>query len=127
MDGPAIWTGGSRCPMQVDCKHVVAALLTARSRLADASRPVTADWEASLAGLLREPSPVGAFAPLALHVEPVTPKPSRYAGWPTPAPTLRLRPVTTGKNGSWVRAGVSSNRSSSAATARLAPTPPSAR
>ena len=106
-DEPLSWSGRCSCPMQVDCKHVVALLLTARGRLVDTGRPVVTDWEASLAGLLPERPPAGVFAPLALHVAPVTPQPSRYAGSPTPALTLRLHPVTSGKNGGWIRSGVS--------------------
>src|SRR3954468_4272311 len=33
MDDPVAWQGRCSCPMQVACKHVVAAILTAHSRL----------------------------------------------------------------------------------------------
>jgi len=103
------WTSRCSCPMQVDCKHVAAVILTARSRLDGGSRPGAraSCWEAALAELVREPPPASDSTPLALHLEVVTANPRAYAGSTPRSPTLRLRPVAVGKNGGWVRTGAS--------------------
>ncbi|HET7399145.1 MAG TPA: DEAD/DEAH box helicase [Intrasporangium sp.] len=105
-DGELAWAGQCSCPMRFDCKHVVAVILAARSRLAGGGRPATPAWEALLADVGRTRPAADGVVPLALHVEVVTPRPSRYAVTPS-APTLRLRPMTKGKNGGWIRTGVS--------------------
>ena len=106
-DEPLEWSAQCSCPMQLDCKHVVALILTARGRLAGAGQPQRRSWEAALADLVRESPAAGSFAPLALHLEAVAAKPGRYAGSPAPVPTLRVRPVTMGRSGRWVRTGAS--------------------
>jgi SNF2-related domain/Helicase conserved C-terminal domain/SWIM zinc finger len=100
------WSSRCTCPMRVDCKHAVAAVLTARSQVAG-RHGIARRWEAAFADLVRDPAPADHFAPLALHLELTVPTPTRYAGAPPFAPALRLRPVTQGKGGGWIRTGVS--------------------
>jgi superfamily II DNA or RNA helicase len=101
------WSGRCSCPMQVDCKHVAAVLLTTRRWLAQ-TKPVAAasSWETALADVVRADTAGETGAPLGLQVEVVEP-PHAYAGAAVRVPRLRLRPVTPGKNGRWIRKGVS--------------------
>lgn len=109
-DGEVEIGGECSCPMDVDCKHVVAVVLTAR-RLARAAAPgpstalsVVREWEARLAPLLDSPDAEPEMAPVALQLELVATTPSRHdatAG----TPRLKLRAVVPGKNGRWVRTG----------------------
>ena len=87
--------GSCSCPMTADCKHVVAVVLVARTEAV----PRAAAWEARLAGLL-QPDEAPETAPLGLLLDVPPPKPG------TPA-RLRLRPITPGRSGTWVRGGVS--------------------
>src|SRR5215213_53489 len=109
-DQPPAWAGQCTCPVQVDCKHVAAVLLTARSRLIGVGQPPSHAWETAFADLLRDPPAQGDVPPLALHVEVVIPPARRYVGSSSPVtPGLRLRPLTRGRNGGWVRTGASWN------------------
>ena len=101
------WSGHCSCPMQVDCKHVAAVLLTTRGWLSQ-TQPAAAlaSWEAQLADVVRADAPDAALAALGLQVEIISP-PHRYAAAPVASPRLRLRPVTPGKAGRWIRTGVS--------------------
>ncbi|HET7279468.1 MAG TPA: DEAD/DEAH box helicase [Dermatophilaceae bacterium] len=101
------WSSRCTCPMGSDCKHVVALVLTARQRLASGHPRVRPTWESALADLVRDPPDEGATIPLGFQFEVVSPPSSRYAGSSAPSPRLRIRPVTTGRNGGWVRGGVS--------------------
>ena len=87
--------GDCSCPMTADCKHVVAVVLVARAQAA----PSASAWETRLAPLSR-PDDAHGTAPLALLLDVLPPK----SGAPA---RLRLRPVTPGKGGTWVRTGVS--------------------
>jgi len=107
------WSGRCSCPVQVDCKHVVAVLLTAREagERAGGGAPSTPSWERQLADLVRdadagESSGHPTRAPLALQVEPVT-RATRY--WPGSAQAvrLRLRPLVRGTSRRWVKTGAS--------------------
>ncbi len=93
--------GVCSCPMQYDCKHVVAVLLVAqqwvRTAAADASVPRSA-WEASLSDLLSAHS-VPASAELALQVELVSPRGAIDT-------RVRLRPMVRGRSG-WIKTGAS--------------------
>jgi superfamily II DNA or RNA helicase len=100
-DGSA-WGSRCSCPMGSDCKHVVAVVLTARE-LASAPRRQTSGWEERLAGLVAPSAAVDDRAPLGLLVEAVTRTASRWT--PNPKRRLRLRPVTFGRSGKWVRTG----------------------
>ena len=104
-DSLPVWTGRCSCPMQADCKHVVATLLSARTRLLQRSEPVSLPWESTLASLVQD-DVEREHAPLGLQVEVVTPRRTRY-GPAAPSARLRLRPVTPGKNGGWIKTGVS--------------------
>jgi hypothetical protein len=98
------WSSSCSCPMQGDCKHVAATLITARRSLTAVPPPVTS-WETQLSALLEPAPPTSDVAPLALQLEVVTPKPTRYAASPGTR-RLQLRPMTTGKNGGWIKTGV---------------------
>jgi superfamily II DNA or RNA helicase len=105
------WSSRCSCPMQGDCKHVVAVILAARERLAGTAAARTPSWQHSLDRMVQSSPTTGAAAgtahlPLALQFEVTTPKPSRYAGAAPAGPRLRIRPVTVGKNGGWIRTGV---------------------
>ncbi|MCY7364920.1 MAG: helicase [Frankiaceae bacterium] len=94
--GPVDWTGHCTCPMQVDCKHVAAVLLTTRDRLTGASAPVSS-WENQLADVVRPAESSSTIPPLGLQLEIVGRDQAR----------VRLRPVRPGKAGRWVKTGVS--------------------
>ncbi len=122
--------GGCTCPVGLDCKHVVAVVLGGRGlarRLgpddAAGSRrgrlelvrqaPAAPQWEQVLGAVLSTADQAPGCAPLGLLLEvrvdgrrevPAGAG-SGDRGLPV-APTVRLRPVTTGKTG-WVRTGVS--------------------
>ena len=110
-------SGTCSCPMAVNCKHVVAVLLTSRSsaadlarapRAADSQRTLTAapaTWQSALAPLTRpavaEPTTGTA---LALQFELLPPPRAARA----PAPTVSLarlgiRPMVRGKKNKWIR------------------------
>jgi hypothetical protein len=103
---PVTWSGRCSCPMQADCKHVVAVLLKARQQLAASERAAVPAWEAKLAELVRDVREVDRV-PLGLQVEVYTRKPTRYAYSSDPVTELRLRPVIPGKAGGWVKTGAS--------------------
>ena len=98
--------GRCTCPMVVDCKHVVALVLTAEpggaARAQDlprAKETPTPPWERTLRLVTQdepEADDVGG-SPLALQFE-------------LSAGRIRLRPVTPGRNGSWVKSQVSWSR-----------------
>jgi superfamily II DNA or RNA helicase len=99
------WSGGCTCPVQVDCKHVAAVLLATRRWLSQ-TRPAVAvsTWETALADVVRAEAAAESGAQLGLQFEVVDPPPRAAAGQ---VPRLRLRPVAPGKNGRWIRTGVS--------------------
>ncbi len=104
---PADWSGRCSCPMQVDCKHVAAVLLATRSWVAGRqARPAHSSWEAALAEVVRPADPDVTLAALGLQVDVVAPPP-RYGAASAPSRRLRLRPVTPGRSGRWIRTGVS--------------------
>ena len=104
--GPHDWTGHCTCPMQVDCKHVAAVLLTTRGLLAGTTAPASS-WESALAEVVRPAETSAPVASLGLLFEVVPPIAPRYTGQPVVPARLRLRPVRPGKAGRWVKAGVS--------------------
>jgi len=65
---PVTWSGRCSCPMQADCKHVVAVLLKARQQLAASERAAVPAWEATLAELVRDVRELDRV-PLGLQVE----------------------------------------------------------
>jgi superfamily II DNA or RNA helicase len=98
--------GRCSCPVQVDCKHVIGVVLTARGWLAQAEAPAP-NWESQLADLVRAKPPAQPTVKLGLRFEIMTDKPSQYL--PSPGLRVRLRPVVFGAAGKWVTAGVSWN------------------
>ena len=90
------------CPMQFDCKHVVAMLLVAQHWATAGSPPQNpepqANWEDSLADLVTPGSALTA-AELGLQVELVTPRNASIA-------RVRIRPVVRGRSG-WIKTGAS--------------------
>ncbi len=115
------FTGSCTCPVEIDCKHAVALLLTALAPVAT-DRPAAATsapakpaaWEVTLAGLVAGPkSALSAISTEAvgLAFELTTPHSAlptgRYSGYAQPSPgRLAIRPVRRGKQGKWIRTGV---------------------
>ncbi len=118
------------CPVRTDCKHVVALLYTAlergllesgpealRGRVRD-DRPLataTAAWEQALAPLIPQAAAASSSnaARLALFFEATQPRPeiTRSGRFYTPAQpaTLRVRPVSMGARGTWIKSDVAWN------------------
>ncbi len=99
---PTQVTGRCSCPVQVDCKHVVAVLLTARQALPTVA--AASGWEKELAELLVPAEPEAAPSVLGLEFEIVAPNRGRYAD--AGEPRVRIRPVVPGKTG-WIKTGAS--------------------
>ena len=98
------FTGSCSCPMDVDCKHVAAVLITARTQIArPAPSPAPPAWQSRLADLIRPTSVEATPAVLGLQLDIVGG--SQRAGAAT-AQRVRLRPVTPGKSGKWIKTGV---------------------
>ncbi|MDO5740217.1 MAG: DEAD/DEAH box helicase [Ornithinimicrobium sp.] len=112
------WVGQCSCPVAVDCKHAVAAIIAAQRRLLDRDEGVEAGWESVLAPLVRSqagaqrsaaPGRVGSDragtrrVSTSLGLE-VSLDRSRGAARAT---RVLLRPVTPGKTKDWIRTGVS--------------------
>ncbi|WP_369140150.1 DEAD/DEAH box helicase [Modestobacter versicolor] len=111
------WAGACTCPVGDDCKHAVAVLLSLRPSIETAPggtrRGAASGWEEQLEELVtaaadRTPRSV---VPIGLQFEVVEPDPGRgraSIGAPgTRQRLVRLRPVVPGRNGRWVRTGVS--------------------
>jgi superfamily II DNA or RNA helicase len=101
---PSRWSGRCSCPMGAACKHVAAVMIAAQEALgvAGTGNGTAASWERSVADLVRAPDDgqeVGAGIPLALQLEVVTAPPH--------GSRARLRPVVPGRNGAWIRTGIS--------------------
>ncbi len=101
----ARWWGECSCPVGVDCKHVAAVLIAARSALAGAPVADVArrpDWELALAELVQSPASSGhrKGTPLGLQFE-VEAASAAFRS------AVRLRPVVMGAKGRWIRTGVS--------------------
>ncbi|MGY1602036.1 DEAD/DEAH box helicase [Geodermatophilus sp. SYSU D00815] len=110
------WVGACTCPVGEDCKHAVAVLLVLRGHLGGSpdggNGRRSAGWEEELADLLAAADPPGGGSvPLGLQFELVAPEPGRgrasVGARGARQRLVRLRPVTPGKRGSWVRTGVS--------------------
>ena len=118
------------CPVSFDCKHAVALLLAsatgvlAEDRSAAGQRsksstdaagrstrePARPAWEQALSDVVTElpPEPEGAPSSLALQFELVDSVPTWGATARSPRSAgIRLRPVTPGRNGRWIRSGIS--------------------
>jgi superfamily II DNA or RNA helicase len=101
--------GNCTCPMGFNCKHVVALVLTAESGGVPTKRaPVRAaqppPWERTLRRITGDvpaddaegPSPLGLQFELSVATAP-------GANSIASAARIRLRPVTPGRNGTWVK------------------------
>ena len=103
--------GSCTCPVGVNCKHVAATMLMARS--GDEAPPPVAVWEGRLSALVEAESDPdrSTGTPIALQFEVSgTPTSSRHGmASPTVAgrERIRLRPVVPGRAGGWIRTGVS--------------------
>ncbi|MHC6591975.1 DEAD/DEAH box helicase [Arthrobacter sp. C152] len=122
--------GVCSCPVRKDCKHVAALLfaaednpairvqLLAPSASTQVSRAPSAalpDWEQALSPLITRPgsAPSASGVPLALQFEIEEPPPHfSYTGRRDPVRgvrQLKVRPVTMGAKGKWIRGDVSWN------------------
>ncbi|WP_151524063.1 DEAD/DEAH box helicase [Serinicoccus kebangsaanensis] len=95
-----VWSGQCSCPVGQDCKHAVAVLITARSRLR--SRSGAADWESVLAPLVRPAQQLGR-QPHRLGLQVSV---SRGPGGRDERTRVALRPVRPGRSKPWVGQGV---------------------
>ncbi|GHG46301.1 DNA helicase [Flavimobilis marinus] len=124
--------GQCSCPVQLDCKHVAATLLSYIDRQtarAGGNRPAESEWETELSALLAPaeaapaptsdlPRPFGRArelqtTPVALQLEVLAAaEPGRYGRGTRVAegPRLGMRPVTLGSKGRWVRTGMGWDR-----------------
>jgi superfamily II DNA or RNA helicase len=99
--------GSCTCPVGVNCKHAVALVLAAVADAGNDSRDAPS-WDRSLQGLIGAPSPGRGdeAAEVALQFELVGGRPATFPA-ARDAVRLAVRPVLPGKNGNWVRTGVS--------------------
>jgi superfamily II DNA or RNA helicase len=95
---------------------VDGSALPGRGRPGRAARtPARPRWESALAGLLdadevddEEPGlPEGATAPIGLQFDLVLGGAAGTHGTAARPPSIRIRPVVPGRNGAWVRTGIS--------------------
>ena len=120
--------GECTCPVSYDCKHTVALLLAsatgsasrngARSPGATKTRsgrtaraPIPPAWEQALRGVVTSDPVEREDAPSSLALQFELVASGAHPGRPGPRGTtggcIRLRPVTAGRNGRWVRTGIS--------------------
>ncbi|MFP5345574.1 MAG: SNF2-related protein [Actinomycetes bacterium] len=99
-----ILTAYCTCRVGMDCKHAAAVMFAAREAagIGHGGEPADA-WERSITQLLHagERGQARQGEPIALQLEMVAPTPAGGRG------RLRVRPVVPGKNGGWVRTGIS--------------------
>jgi superfamily II DNA or RNA helicase len=106
--------GGCSCPVRIDCKHVAAVLIVARSRFPSPStEPALAAWEGALSGFRpRRTAAAHDRTPFAIHFELIGPNPSSrdrfgpaHGRQPDTAdrPRLAMRPLIMGAKGRWIR------------------------
>lgn len=98
----AAWSGQCSCPVGQDCKHAVAVVLTARSRLRDGAAPGRSGWESALSPLVSAPTPGERVRHrLGLQVSL-----TRGPGGRDEGTRVSLAPVRPGKSKPWVGQGV---------------------
>jgi superfamily II DNA or RNA helicase len=104
--------GRCTCYMGSGCKHAAAVLMAAQAGLPDDRRPA---WGAQLDQVLDElgrTSSGDTAKPLGLEFAVDRPgsegsDPRRAPSWQTRArPTIRIRPVQSGRGGTWIRRGI---------------------
>jgi hypothetical protein len=102
--------GTCTCPVRANCKHAVALLLVTlpgETSEDGAGAAPPAAWERSLIDLVGNDPQELSDPALALQFEIADPC-VRPPGSPRPVPPqLGMRPVLRGRNGGWVRAGIS--------------------
>lgn len=102
--------GRCSCPMQVNCKHVVALVMSVTSGdpVGSAAGPAPERWERALQSLFAPPTPAGprggTAAPLAIEL--ALAQPSSPHATDQPGHRLLARVVRPGRNG-WVAADLS--------------------
>jgi superfamily II DNA or RNA helicase len=108
-------TGYCTCARARNCEHVAAVMLAARDTLGTSgtSAGPLAAWERSVAQLVQTPQPrlADAGIPLALQLDVVNvnrppARPGTAALTPASGRRVRIRPVVPGRNGSWIRTGI---------------------
>jgi len=95
-----VWSGQCSCPVGQDCKHAVAVLIAARSRLRSAA-PEAPGWETALAPLVRTVTASATRHRLGLQVSL-----TRGPGGRDERVRVSLTPVRPGKSKPWVGQGV---------------------
>ncbi|PWD51290.1 serine/threonine protein phosphatase [Serinibacter arcticus] len=105
--------GRCSCPVQVDCKHTVALLITAleQERAAQARTVVVSQWRSQLEGIFPDPT-TQVWSPLALSLQ-FTPPPSLAGPQRTGMGgyravhegSLEARAMRLGKRGQWIATG----------------------
>ena len=111
--GLTSFQGTCTCPFGSNCKHSVALVL-ATSPPSRAPKPVLVDraprapWERLLSGVLEVDAPSAPLqAAVALQFDLVPPPVSSGRAGRSASARLGLRPVVPGKNGGWIRTGIS--------------------
>ena len=123
LDGDGVWFASRcDCPMQLDCKHVVALVMSVRAEqqaaYAEAGHGDDTRWERQLSSVLDELDEAAerttaraTRTPLAIQVEldrrVVSPRSWQAPATISPRGTLRIRPVKRGARDNWVKSGVS--------------------
>ncbi|MDQ1635013.1 MAG: hypothetical protein QOJ32_1822, partial [Frankiaceae bacterium] len=103
--------GSCTCPVHLNCKHSVAVALATVIERSDAPpaatvTPIFAPWERHLLDLVNEPPDADdGSAAIGLQFELTVPL--RMNRRPAQPAQIGLRPVVPGKNGQWVRSGIS--------------------
>ncbi|MGH3484795.1 MAG: SNF2-related protein [Nocardioidaceae bacterium] len=93
------------CPVGVECKHAVAVIVAYRDDL-EAEPAGESVWEREVTALLESREPSGD-QPIALQFERTTPRTSfRWAaGGEMSGRLVKMRPVTRGRSGRWIKTG----------------------
>ena len=115
------WLSSScSCPVAVDCKHGVAAVMVARAQrigedLAEAERQglpePTPEWERALSGIVRDAAARSQAREQLQEVALRFSKQQRSAGRfgayaPSRSPEITIRPMVRGASGRWIKTGI---------------------
>src|SRR5262245_46867940 len=94
------------CPIGVECKHAVAVMIAARDDLPPQAPAGESAWEREITALLESRETAGDQA-IALQFERTTPRTSfRWAaGGEMSGRLVKMRPVTRGRSGRWIKTG----------------------
>jgi superfamily II DNA or RNA helicase len=94
------------CPIGVECKHAVAVMIAARDGLPSQPPVGESTWEREINALLESREPAGDQA-IALQFERTTPRTSfRWAaGGEMSGRLVKMRPLTRGRSGRWIKTG----------------------